>query len=879
MIQKRSVFSFIFLFSFVFSLVLFMGACTTEKDNLDERKNDNIEIIISDKIYDGQQINVAVAAESEKEVKILFVNKNEIGEQDLLEHNLTKERLLNLTSINAPKNAGDYYIIAYTEQDEQFNFCVAIKPFTISPKELTLNWIAPNNLVYDNAIKEPGVNIINLETGDECDAVITLNSGDNENVTANGFTYKITGLTNTNYKLPSDIISPNYLITKATPNYTVPTNLAATYGQTLAEVTLPNGFEFINNSQTLVGNAGTQKFMVKYTPQDTQNYEVVTNIEVSIAVSKANHQTVIAKHKLNGENDWRESNAYNFGDTIELGALYQDNSIPVEQITYEIKANNSSAEGVINGNILTITKAGTLYFVAHIAESENYFGANTEPQALVINKINATISLNNNFVLTKTYDGIAFASPTENDYSITPSGAEIVIEWYSGENKLNSAPTDAGTYTLKLSFSGNDNYNSCAVEKIVQITKATEQITINDLTRYYDAATISPIYSYSGNRSVLVEYKLKTQDDSEYVASDPNSVGDYVVRVTIAGDNNYEEVVATKEFSINPYTINYVLYGGTNSNNNPNTYISTDLPLALYDATKDNCVFDGWFLNDSFGNEYKITQIVSATGNLTLYAKFTENARLTYVLNEDNESYKVTGIDDLCGSTQIIIPDKYNNLNVTKIAENAFADQETITSVKIGSNVQVIESFAFKNCTSLTFVDFPDSITEICSYAFFFDDDNNKVGQINSVVFGTNLTTVGDDAFYNSRLTKIYYKGTTSGYSNIDFGDTPLIAEVFYLTSNGENETIAGNWWYYENGEITENVVIYCTVTYISGENDTEVSITVLKGSVIDTPEEAEEIEELSFVCWCTDEEHKNEFDFSTPIESDLTLYAKYVLN
>ena len=483
--------------------------------------------------------------------------------------------------------------------------------------------------------------------------------------------------------------------------------------------------------------------------------------------------------------------------------------------------------------------------------------------------------------MTKTYDGSAFKTPTTSDYSVTPNNLSVLIEWYSGTEKLNSAPTDAGTYTLKLSFSGNDNYNSCAVEKIVQITKATEQITIHNLTRYFDEQAINPIYTYSGNRSVLVEYKLKTQNNNEYSTTAPINVGDYVVRVTIAENNNYEEVVATRDFLINPYTINYVLYGGTNSNNNPNTYISTNLPLTLYDATKDNCVFDGWFLNASFEDEYKITQIVSATGNLTLYAKFSENARLTYVLNEDNESYKVTGIDDLCGSTTIIIPDKYDNLNVTKIAENAFADQETITSVQIGSNIEIIESFAFKNCTSLTFVDFPDSVTQICSYAFFFDDESNKVGKINSIVLGANVTTIGDDAFYNSGLTKIYYKGTASDYDIIDFGDTPLTAQVFCITDN-KNETRVGNWWYYENGEIIEKIVEpeYVTVTFISGEYDREDPHNVPKGSTIqDLNVTAEQISGLRFVGWFLDDEYQHEFSESTPIEEDLTLYAKYVLN
>lgn len=76
------------------------------------------------------------------------------------------------------------------------------------------------------------------------------------------------------------------VVSKATPDYETPTNLTATYGQKLSEITLPQGFSWVNPDD-YVGNAGAQNHFADYTSAD-ENYETVNDIEISIAVAKAN---------------------------------------------------------------------------------------------------------------------------------------------------------------------------------------------------------------------------------------------------------------------------------------------------------------------------------------------------------------------------------------------------------------------------------------------------------------------------------------------------------------------------------------------------------------------------------------------------------------
>ncbi len=83
----------------------------------------------------------------------------------------------------------------------------------------------------------------------------------------------------------TDAKTIEWKITKATPSYEAPTDLTATYGQTLADVKLPEGFSWQDDPATFVGNAGTNTFKAKFTPSDTANYNVVEDIAVAITVS------------------------------------------------------------------------------------------------------------------------------------------------------------------------------------------------------------------------------------------------------------------------------------------------------------------------------------------------------------------------------------------------------------------------------------------------------------------------------------------------------------------------------------------------------------------------------------------------------------------
>ena len=89
-------------------------------------------------------------------------------------------------------------------------------------------------------------------------------------------------------------------VAKADPSYTAPTGLTAIYGQTLADVTLPDGWSWMDDTVSVGDASATARdFSAKFTPDDTDNYNVLENLQVGVTVGKASRTAtapVISAH-------------------------------------------------------------------------------------------------------------------------------------------------------------------------------------------------------------------------------------------------------------------------------------------------------------------------------------------------------------------------------------------------------------------------------------------------------------------------------------------------------------------------------------------------------------------------------------------------------
>lgn len=153
-------------------------------------------------------------------------------------------------------------------------------------------------------------------------------------------------------------------VTKATgdaaTDYTEPSGLSAIYGQTLADVRLPEGWTW-DAPETSVGNVITNpnSFVATFTPDDLGNYEVFKK-ELLVTVNKADLS--VTDFQFEAPNP--EELVY---DGNKKAASITTSLIDNDKITIKYKENASD-----NITSEIPTEAGTYTVIIDVAESDNY---------------------------------------------------------------------------------------------------------------------------------------------------------------------------------------------------------------------------------------------------------------------------------------------------------------------------------------------------------------------------------------------------------------------------------------------------------------------------------------------------------------------------
>ena len=161
---------------------------------------------------------------------------------------------------------------------------------------------------------------------------------------------------------------------------------------------------------------------------------------------------------------------------------------------------------------------------------------------------------------------------------------------------------------------------------------------------------------------------------------------------------------------------------------------------------------------------------------------------LNYSLNEDGQSYTVTG-RGVCPDKDIVIPTEYMGLPVTHIGVDAFYNDEKITSVVISESITELGSYAFGGCGNLTSVTIlSNSITTLPSRVFYYSvitsielPESVKVIDnyafqscyyLETIYIPAGLESVGSEAFDGAdAIHTIYYGGSEEDWAKISVVD------------------------------------------------------------------------------------------------------------
>ncbi len=243
------------------------------------------------------------------------------------------------SSTTAPKNAGTY-CVTYKVPNSNATYTGQVTfNFTINKAKLTKVTLKQNSYEYNNDVimTEPVNYDIdkmsysgNISAKNVGSYTITISLKDKDN-------YEWSDGTTSNLTL-------NWSITKADPDYEIPTNLTGLKGQKLSDITLPSGFTWNDASTSLI--VGTHTYKATYTPSDTDNYNVINNIDIKVVTKDIFNVTT----KVNGGNGTINGPFMNVVEGTKKEIIFTPE---VGFMIDKVKVNG--AETTITNNKLTLT--------------------------------------------------------------------------------------------------------------------------------------------------------------------------------------------------------------------------------------------------------------------------------------------------------------------------------------------------------------------------------------------------------------------------------------------------------------------------------------------------------------------------------------------
>ena len=316
------------------------------------------------------------------------------------------------------------------------------------------------------------------------------------------------------------------------PEYIKPT-INATYGQTLADLALPQGFTWDEPATTSVGNAGPNIFHVTYTPEDTTKYQSVQGIAVTVQVAKVSFDmSGITFSGAQFTYDGQPHSLAIAGNLPEGVVVYYENNEQTDVGTYEVRAVFS-----VDGNHNPVNSMpATLTIVKSDIQGLSLTGAHY------------------------TYDGTAKSLAISGT---VPAGVQVTYE--------NNYNINAGTYNVTAHFAGGANYNNLPD---LHATMVIDKATVTGLT-FADAT-----YTYDGTeKKIEVQGNIPNGVDVVYTNNVKTNAGKYLAVANFEVNDNFNE--------ISSMTANFII-------NKADSVFETPY---VYDQTTGTYLYNAWFFN------------------------------------------------------------------------------------------------------------------------------------------------------------------------------------------------------------------------------------------------------------------------------------------
>lgn len=379
-------------------------------------------------------------------------------------------------------------------------------------------------------------------------------------------------------------------IRKLTPEYTVPEGVTAVYGDTLADVMIPEteagSFVWADGTQQ-VGEIGEHVFKAVYVPKDTANYDSVENIRITVTVTPKLVESYTPKLKtVNGKE----------GQTLSEIQLPDVEGGKYQWIT----------------QTTTVIKEGTSYKVGYKPDDVTNYdwtavsGWSNAYKAVIFN---VTVQAEHTHQFDK-----AWKSDAVNHWHVCACGEK---------NQMAKHTWDAGKVTKQPSASAEGVKTfTCTVCKKTKTDKIPATgATVVDITKSDAKITVSGIVDMDYTGKAIVQSKLVVKSgtktlvlDKDYTLTYSDNVKVGTATINITGKGSYKGTIQ-KTFEItlskgNTYVINNMKYKITKADASGKGTVSITGTTYKKNDKKFKKINIGATVNIG-GVKYKVTEIGS----------------------------------------------------------------------------------------------------------------------------------------------------------------------------------------------------------------------------------------------------------------------------
>ena len=280
-----------------------------------------------------------------------------------------------------------------------------------------------------------------------------------------------------------------------------------------------------------VGNS-----LTLYTPSESGEYSVQIMTKGSNPLIWTSNAINVTITKANVTNTAKENVHHTFGTIYDVSNLFSIDP-NAGNATYKLAENTDENAGTatLEGNLLTVTKAGTVKVSLTTAETDNYNAGSAVTATLIVDKAAPTIKISadqtsltgsGTVKLTVTPNGV----PTEGKIEVTCDNG-ITVNNKDGTFTA-TLPNETKTYTFTASYAGDDNHNNATATCKVSVTHRSSGSSSGSSTTTSNSVSAST----ASNGKVSLDKSTAKKGDTVTVTVTPDA-GYQLDKLTVTDKN------------------------------------------------------------------------------------------------------------------------------------------------------------------------------------------------------------------------------------------------------------------------------------------------------------------------------------------------------